>query len=148
MNKPLFPVIAQTQLPPWQQAMDSLDILQSKKLWQNGKTKEYYSELTDIVRQYLHQQFSIDAMEMITSEILDSFAQSGLKSDAKTLLSRLLIQADFAKFAKAIPSAQENEQSIMSARQFIETTKPVATQQEETSLVPTEGNINETTEKE
>lgn len=148
MNKPLFPVIAQIQVAPWQLALENLDLLHSKKLWQQGKIKEYYTELTDILRQYLHQQHAIDAMEMITSEILDAFERTALNTEAKPLLSRLLVQADFAKFAKATPANNENEQSIIIARQFIEATKPAIVQQEEKSSETTEDNKNITTENE
>lgn len=125
MNKPLFPVITRTLGPPWQVALQSLDALESKKLWQNGKIKEYYSELTDILRQYLHQQHKIDAMEMTTSEILAAFDSSRLQTDSRLQLSDILIQADYVKFAKASPLKAENELSMQYARQFVENTKPI-----------------------
>ena len=141
MNKPLFPVLSRPQGPPWQIALQNLDLLEDKKLWQNGKIKEYYSELTDILRHYLHQQHNIDAMEMITSEILAAYDSAGIQPDSRSLLTNVLIQADYAKFAKAIPLRSENEQSLAFARQLIETTKPVATETKnniETSLQTTD----------
>jgi hypothetical protein len=125
INKPLFPVITRTLGPPWQIALQNLDGLEAKKLWQNGKIKEYYSELTDVLRQYLHSQYKIDAMEMITSEILDAYDASELKHESRKLLSTILELADYAKFAKATPLRAENEMSMSYARQFIEDTKPI-----------------------
>ena len=125
MNKPLFPVITRVPGPPWQTALESLDLLEEKKLWQNGKIKEYYSELTDIIRHYLHEQHGIEAMEMITAEILSAYDSAGLQDDARSKLTKILMQADFVKFAKAIPLRNENELSLTYSRQFIETTKPV-----------------------
>jgi hypothetical protein len=125
MNKPLFPVITRSVGPPWQIALQSLTLLQEKKLWQSGKVKEYYSELTDILRQYLHQQFGIEAMEMTTSEILVSYDSAGLQADSRQIIENILVQADYAKFAKAIPQKSENELSMTSAIQFIEATKPI-----------------------
>ena len=125
INKPLFPVITRTLGPPWQIALQSLDSLEDKKLWQNGKIKEYYSELTDIIRHYLHQQHDIEAMEMITAEILFAYDSSALKADARSILTYILEQADYVKFAKAIPLRNENELSMTYAKQFIDTTKPV-----------------------
>jgi len=148
LNKPLFPVIMQTQGPPWQHALQSLDLLDAKKLWQQGKIKEYYTELTDILRQYLHQQHTIEAMEMITSEILEAYDHTSLQTESKTILSRLLIQADFAKFAKAIPSNSENEQSIILARQFIKATKPLLNVPAEKSSENQVENLINPTEKE
>jgi len=125
LNKPLFPVITKVQGPPWEFALQSLTLLDEKKLWQNGKIKEYYTELTDIVRHYLHQQHGIEAMEMITSEILEGYDAAGIQPDSRPMLMNILVQADYAKFAKAIPQRNENEQSMIMARQFIEETKPV-----------------------
>ncbi len=125
MNKPLFPVMTRPLGPPWEIALQNLVLLEEKKLWQNGKIKEYYSELTDILRHYLNQQHGIEAMEMITSEILSAYDLSGLQADSRHLLAKTLEQADYAKFAKAIPQRSENELSMTQARQFIETTKPL-----------------------
>ena len=126
MNKPLFPVSIRTQGPPWQIALQNLDKLDQQRLWQNGKIKEYYSELTDILRHYLHQQHTIEAMEMITDEILSAYDSAGLNTEARTKLSYILTQADYAKFAKAVPQKAENELSMAYSRQFIEVTKPIA----------------------
>ena len=125
MNKPLFPMLAKVVGPPWEIALQNLVLLDDKKLWQNGKIKEYYSELTDILRQYLFQQHGIEAMEMITSEILVAYDSAGLQPEGRAILSSILVQADYTKFAKAIPQRSENELSMTYAKQFIETTKPV-----------------------
>ncbi len=130
MNKPLFPVLTRTQGPPWQTAMQSLVLLEDKKLWQNGKIKEYYSELTDILRHYLQQQHGIEAMEMISEEILTACDLAGLQPESRPMLKSILLQADYVKFAKAIPLRNENELSMTYARQFIETTKPAPVEAE------------------
>jgi hypothetical protein len=138
MNKPLFPVLVKPQGPPWQMALQNLDLLDTKKLWQQGKVKEYYSELTEIIRHYLQQQHGIEAMEMITSEILSAYDISGLPSEPRSLLTKILMLADYTKFAKAIPQASENELSMTYAHQFIENTKPVPVA---TEVKPTEPSI-------
>ena len=148
LNKPLFPVITRPAGPPWEDALQSLDVLDDKKLWQSGKIKEYYSELTDILRRYLQQQHSIDAMEMVTSEILESYDQAGLNPGSRKLLDQVLTQADYAKFAKAIPQNRENEMSMTWSKQFVHETKPVPVSTEpktaaENTLQPTIAEIKE-----
>lgn len=145
INKPLFPVLTRPQGPPWQLALHSLDLLENEKLWQNGKIKEYYSELTDIIRHYLHQQHGIEAMEMITSEILEAYDLAGLQSDSRKLLNSILEQADYVKFAKAIPQRSENELCMSNARHFVEATKPIPIVTEDK---PAESNPLQTTEPE
>lgn len=142
LNKPLFPVITRPVGPPWEDALQSLDVLDEKKLWQSGKIKEYYSELTDIIRRYLHQQHGIEAMEMVTSEILECFDNAGLNPDSRSLLNHVLMQADFAKFAKAIPQNRDNELSMTWSKQFIIDTKPTPVTSETT---PSEVNPIKTT---
>lgn len=124
LNKPLFPVIARPAGPPWETALQSLAQLDDKKLWQEGKIKAYYSELTDIIRKYLDMQFGIEAMEMVSSEILDAFDTAELNPSSRPMLANILVQADFAKFAKGLPAGNENELSMTWARQFIMDTKP------------------------
>jgi hypothetical protein len=64
-------------------------------------------------------------MEMITAEILAAYDSAGLQTDARSILNNILVQADYVKFAKAIPLKNENELSMAYSRQFIETTKPI-----------------------
>ena len=137
INKPLFPVLTRAPGPPWETALQRLHTLEEKKLWQNGSIKEYYSELTDIIRQYLEAQHGIEAMEMVTSEILDVYDKSGLYPDSRLALSNILVQADYAKFAKVIPQRKENELSMTWSQQFIQDTKPVPVAAE---TKPTENN--------
>lgn len=137
MNKPLFPLMTRAQGPPWEIALQNLDELDKQRLWQNGKIKEYYSELTDILRHYLHQQHSIEAMEMITDEILATYDSAGLGTESRPKLSYILTQADYAKFAKAVPQKAENELSMAYSRQFIEATKPIAAATESKSVEST-----------
>ena len=137
MNKPLFPLMTRTLGPPWEIALQNLDTLEKQRLWQAGKIKEYYSELTDILRHYLQQQHAVEAMEMITDEILSAYDSTGLDAESRPKLFYILTQADYAKFAKAVPQKAENELSMTYARQFIEATKPI--------VVPTNSKSAEST---
>lgn len=124
MNKPLFPVIRRPQLPPWQIALDSLDELETKKLWQAGKVKEYYTEITDVVRTYIEGQHQVPAMEMISSDIIDSLEQKGIENTILKKVERVLVLADLVKFAKENPLPPENAECLSNARTFILETKP------------------------
>lgn len=97
------------KVPPFITATKELEALQGKDLWQNNKVKEYYSELTDIVRKYLGDELSIQALETTTDELLDSLISEnkqqalGLEKEIVEKLKALLYQADFVKFAKQKP---------------------------------------------
>jgi hypothetical protein len=124
LQKPLFPVIRRPQLPPWQTAIESLNVLETKKLWQNGRIKEFYTELTDVLRQYLENQHQIPAMEMISSDIIESLDGKDTLKPSKEKIWQILQLADLVKFAKEMPLPSENELSLTNARSFVMETKP------------------------
>jgi hypothetical protein len=58
-------------LPPYEEAIYKLNELDEKLLWQNNKVKEYYSELTDILRAYIERELKVAALEKTSDEIID-----------------------------------------------------------------------------
>lgn len=111
-------------LPPHIIAMQALDQLAEKKLWQNGHNKEFHTELTDILRQYIEQRFNVPAMEKTTDEILDELYELAESQKASLAnLKQILSMADLVKFAKFNPMADENQLSFMNSKMFVEQTK-------------------------
>lgn len=111
-------------------AFRNLDQLKEQKLWQQGKNKEFYSELTDIIRIYIENRYGIFAMEMTTDEIMQVFGEEKiLEKELKDQMFDVLTRADFVKFAKATTMANENEHSMKFAYELVIKTKiePVLT---------------------
>ncbi len=104
-------------------AKRKLAALEEKRLWQHNKTKEYHSELTDIIREYLELRFDIHAMEQTSDEIMQSLRFKELKEKEKQDLRRVLLLADLVKFAKEKPIPEENKESMMLAYQFVDSSK-------------------------
>ncbi len=94
---------------PIEKATSLLNSLEKKELWQNGDVKTYYSELTDIVRNYIEEALEIPAMESTTFELIQGLKLTSnkrkLKLSAETIrsLESVLKQADLVKFAKSQP---------------------------------------------
>lgn len=103
-------------------ALRELESLKSKRLWQQGQVKNYYIELTNIIRRYLHLRFNIDATEMTTEEILHALRLTDCSNESITAITRLLRLADLVKFAKAQPLESEHEDAYKQAFIFIEIT--------------------------
>jgi hypothetical protein len=103
-------------------ALRELEALKAKRLWQQGQVKNYYIELTDIIRRYLHLRFNIDATEMTTEEILHALRLTDCTNESITAITRLLRLADLVKFAKAQPLESEHEDAYKQAFIFIEIT--------------------------
>ena len=64
-------------------AFRELSLLRDEQLWQKGETKKYYIRLTGIVRQYLENRYSVNSLEMTTSETLDALVKNGFKKNSK-----------------------------------------------------------------
>ena len=111
------------KIPPYVTALEELEALRLKKLWQVDKVKEYYSELTDIVREYIEAQFGVQAVEMTTDEILYGLKNIGINEQAMGKLSNTLQTADLVKFAKATPHALENDTVLSYSVDFVQETK-------------------------
>jgi len=101
---------------PIEKATSLLQQLEKKELWQRGEVKNYYSELTDIARNYIEEEINIPAMESTTSELIEGLRnaakQKKLKLSAETVenLEKVLKQADLVKFAKVKPLDFEIEE--------------------------------------
>ncbi|WP_281238482.1 hypothetical protein [Flavobacterium praedii] len=94
---------------PIEKATSLLNTLEKKELWQHGEVKAYYSELTDIARNYIEEAIEIPAMESTTSELIAGLKAASLKKKMKLSqetienLFTVLKQADLVKFAKSKP---------------------------------------------
>lgn len=122
-KKPLFRIRPKLILPPHVVAMNGLENLKGKKLWQAGKVKDYYTELTDIVRIYIEDRFDVQAVEMTTEEILQGMKDTDTGREAIKRLSHTLILADLVKFAKEQPLALDNENCMRDTIDFVKETR-------------------------
>lgn len=120
--EPIFKTAFKPHVPPHRLALDNLEALRYKKLWQNGKIKEYHTELTDIVREYLAGNFSIHAQEFTSHEIMLAVDKTAANDTAKEKLHQTLLLADLVKFAKLQPLPIEHDGSLNNAIDFVKET--------------------------
>ena len=111
--------------PPHVIALDELEKLKKEKLWQQGLIKDYYSRLSEIIRQYIEDQYSIPAIESTTYDTMQLVRRKGLGLESVKILQDLLELSDLVKFAKAKPLPSEHDQSMNSAERFVKITSPV-----------------------
>ena len=84
--------------------------------------KGYYTELTDVLRNYMVRRFDFNALEMTSSEIIDHLMETNDKESIKEL-KELFQTADLVKFAKHAPLMNENDMNLVNAIDFINQTK-------------------------
>ena len=128
---------------PIEKATSLLNTLEKKELWQKGEVKAYYSELTDITRNYIEEAIEIPAMESTTSELIVGLRNASQKKkmavSQETLenLERVLKQADLVKFAKSKPldfEISEDKKKIEKAILTLDNAIPVEVEEEDDIL--------------
>jgi len=111
-------------LPPHVVALNQLDKVKQEKSWQQGRSKEFHTQLTDILREYIERVFNISSMEMTSDEILEQLRGLKLEQKATYLsLEQILKLADLVKFAKWDAMPDEHELSLLNAYLFVNQTK-------------------------
>lgn len=118
------------QLPAHIIAYKALENLKNKDYLLKGMIQEYYIELSNIVRHYLENRFSLRAPEMTTEEFLITIKDAKILSyEQKDSLRDFLSNCDMVKFAKYSPEETEINNSMQLAKHLIDQTK-----QEEVTL--------------
>ena len=134
-NRQTPPVVQQISLPPHVIAERLLAELRAKKLWENGKTKEFYSELSRILRGYLEDQFTMPALESTTDELISDLRTRNFDVKIVEKIKNLLQTADLVKFAKVEPPTDLHEGFLGNAEYIVEITKPQPVENEEVAKI-------------
>lgn len=105
-------------------ALEKLDEIKAAKIWKDGKVKEYQTELTDVVREYIGRRFDVQSTEKTSDETLRAMKPL-IEKDLFGKLSKMLQLADLVKFAKWHTTPDENESALTTAYDFVNETKIV-----------------------
>lgn len=125
-KEPVIQIAQQPGLPPHQIALSKLKELRDKKLWQQDDVKQYHSEISDIIREYMEKRYGIKAHEKTTDEIFACLKYLDIAEENKNSLWQMLRLADLVKFAKEKPLPADNEQSMDNAINFVLKTQQLA----------------------
>jgi uncharacterized protein (UPF0333 family) len=99
---------------------EQLEAILSKQLWQQGQLKQYHTEITSLLRNFISERFNIPTLEKTTEEIMASLRFESISQEWKSKLGNLLSVSDLVKFAKGKTSPIENEKLAQEVKQFIE----------------------------
>ncbi|HYG52856.1 MAG TPA: hypothetical protein VD905_18265 [Flavobacteriales bacterium] len=124
-KKEVVPAEPAVVLPLHEQLLLDLDALDKKQLWQNGQAKQYYVELTDLLRVYIEKRFEVAALEQTTDQLTKNLKSSGISYEALEILRSILQMADMVKFAKLIPGQYENQGALDNAKRFAALTRKI-----------------------
>jgi hypothetical protein len=132
-KKPVAGEVIDTR-PPWEIAYEKLAILQSSSLLTDGKNKEYYIELTEIIRSFLGRVYRIAVLDMTTEEFLAIFRGMTLPEQLFEQTSGLLKHADLVKFAKYVPERSRVELDFESAHTIVSLVRTEEERRQQTEL--------------
>ena len=122
-NKPIIRRIRRKRhLPPHQVAIQKIEQIKEEKIWQSEDSKEYYTQLTDTLRNYIRERYGFNAMEMTSYEIIQKLQEVN-DEEAITELRELFQTADLVKFAKYSTLINENDRNLVNAIEYINQTK-------------------------
>ncbi|TFG72824.1 MAG: hypothetical protein E4H26_10580, partial [Flavobacteriales bacterium] len=141
-------------LPPYDRALLELKKLENSKYLIQDEYKQYYSELTDIVRSYLEEDVHVSALESTSEELitkLELMRDAGeLKLEGDTIgqFKRILQTADLVKFAKSKPPTSVAEQDRKSIEEIVIKTKEALPEPSEEDLMQRKEYLEEMAQKE
>ena len=119
------------QDPPHIVALRSLEKTRAQKLWQAGKQKQFYTQVTDALRQYIAERYDVAALEQTSAEMFRDLQDKEIDPGLMDKMKDLFTTADFVKFAKYTAPDQENENAIPTAIRFVNETYMKQVEEEE-----------------
>ena len=122
-GKPIVRFIRRKRkLPPHQVAMSEIERIKSERKWAEEDSKEYYTLLTDTLRNYIRDRYGFNAMEMTSNEIIDRLISEN-NEEALNELREIFRTADLVKFAKWSTLINENDANLVAAVEYVNQTK-------------------------
>lgn len=118
----MVPVSSVPAKPADESALEKLQLIFAQYK-SSGDLKFFYSELSNILRDYLSQRYKIDALEKTTSEIFSEMRKIYVDRKICLQTKEILSICDLVKFAKFFPSEKQLEADYQRAKTFIEETK-------------------------
>ena len=110
--------------PAHELAYEALDWLESSTLLQQGRIKDYYIEVSDVIRRYLEGRYAVRALEMTSREVLEQLDGAGVGQGIHWRFASFLEQCDLVKFAKYRPGPGACGEIVPAARALVDATLP------------------------
>lgn len=108
--------------PAYIVALKKLDKFRGNKLWAPEKQKQFYSGITDVLREYISARFGIGAMEMTTAEIFEGLKDKDIPQPLMEETRGLFLMSDLVKFAKMTVTDEDNVKAVPTAVRFVTST--------------------------
>ncbi len=122
-GKGLLPEKIVPPRPAHEIALEELTAIKESSLLQEGKVKEYYVQISEVIRRYVEGRYFIIAMELTTFELIENLQRSEISAEEIEMFHEFLITCDLVKFAKYKPTSAKNSANLDEAFEIVERTK-------------------------
>ena len=134
-GKSFIPHREKPKRPPHEIALDELDQLLHEELLEKGAIKQFYIRISEIIRHYIEGRFFINAIEMTTTQLIDTMNETEIEDEHVRQVEDFLLQCDLVKFAKYIPTPSEHQEAIDRAYRIVNQTKIIIEPESESVAV-------------
>lgn len=124
-GKSLLPIREAPPRPPHEIALEALGRIDPAGLDDPEKIKQFYSQVSEIIRRYLEGRYYIKALEMTTSDVLNGLEAVDVEPEIRKAVREFLELCDLVKFAKFIPPEAQHAETLRKAYDIVHRTKIV-----------------------
>ena len=101
-------------------AREAIERLLARKLVEQGHLKQFYLELSEIIKRFLGSKLGVHSLERTTEEFTRDLRAVSVPSAEYRMIREFLEDCDLVKFAKYRPGTEEVEQIIARSRAMID----------------------------
>jgi hypothetical protein len=109
-----------SRLSAYDEALQHLQKLKAYSFQDNLSTKKYYLELSTLLKQYISRKQNQTFYSSTTSDILVYCKSKNIEANELSILANTLRIGDAVKFAKYMPTTEENEESLQTIKTVID----------------------------
>lgn len=109
-------------MPPWEVALEALHRLAQREPNSPEEVKQFYTELSRILRIYYEERFLFPAVEHTTTEIMRELKNIAVLRPFVKKTGNFLTKSDLVKFAKYIPKSVDSNSEIGMVKEIVECT--------------------------
>lgn len=118
------PVVVAPPLPLDQRTRQALKELEAQELPEQGRGREFYFRLSEVVRGYLGERYGFEALECTSTELMAAVRKLRAPGLPEEELQRFVSESDLIKYARGEASPETCRQALAFGHSLLERTWP------------------------
>ena len=109
--------------PAHEIALEELQRIASLGLLQKGLIKQFYTEISEVIKRYISRRYQMKTMELTTTELISAMKRASVPGKHIGIYQPFFQEGDLVKFAKHIPSRESVDGALDGARHLVHFTR-------------------------